>query len=106
MKIEGLPILCDSDFEQALLMKADRFMTALGLPDLIEEYGKYVKQDMAIIKNGLRPAGVVAARIYMVCLLNNRTRTQEAIAEIAGISPSTIRMIFHKMNKRRRAHGL
>jgi transcription initiation factor TFIIIB Brf1 subunit/transcription initiation factor TFIIB len=102
MKIEGIDILCDSDFENALLIKASRIMGVLGLtPDIVGKYQNYVRQDMAIIKNGKSPQGVVAARIYQICLLSNNTRTQEAIAEVAGTSEGTIQAIFHKMNERR-----
>jgi len=101
MKIEGIDILCDSDFENALLMKVSRIMGILGLAqDIVGKYQNYIRQDMAIIKDGKNPNGVVAARIYQICLISNNARTQQVIAEAAGTSAETVRHIFHKMIER------
>jgi len=102
MRIEGMEVLNDADFEEAMKAKALRMMLALKMSnEAVARYAETVKEDIAFVRAGKRPDAIVAARIYRIGLLCRESRTQEKIFIETGVSPTTIRLYFHEMQKGR-----
>ena len=102
MKIDGIEILCGTDLEEALKAKAKRIMQDLRLSDkAIARYAETVKQDVKFIHDGKRPEAIVAARAYWLALVCNEARTQVEVWQKTGICPTTLRLYFKQMKKRR-----
>ena len=100
MRIEGIEVLCGTDFEEAMKAKAKRIMQALKMSNkAIARYANTVQQDIAFVRAGKRPDAIVAARVYWLGLLCNETRTQLKVSIASSVSPTSIRTYFHKMRK-------
>ncbi len=56
---------------------------------------------MQLVKESWVPAAVVAARLYIIGLLNGEARSQSKLAHTAGTSPLSISKLYKIMTNRR-----
>ncbi len=55
------------------------------------------KADDAELTSGIRSMSLVAAALYIACILENERRTQERISQVTGVAPSTIQRRYHDL---------
>ncbi len=71
----------------------DRFCSRLGLGNAVRAaaYREIEESEMQAWQPGVAPAGVAAAAIYAACVSCDEPRSEEAIAEVAGVTSATLR---------------
>lgn len=102
MKIGDMTVLFDSDFEFALNKMFLRLAKRLDLSNKVrKKYKETIAEDILLVKGGKRPSTVVAARIYLIGLSLNETRSQILIGRYADVSETTIRNMYKIMDKKK-----
>ena len=98
MKIDGIEGLCNADVKRALRQMFHRVANELKLDaKALEKYEEYLEEDMKFIAKGSYPKGIVAGRLYIVCLLTGHHRGQREIAKACGTTETSVRKYYKLM---------
>ncbi len=102
MHIDGIEILNDADIGCAMFHKFNRAASELKLSQKAgDKFDETLHKDVELVKKGNMPKGVVAGRLYIICLLTGQARGQQEVAQACGTTEYSVRKYYKLMNTKK-----